>query len=168
MQLGQASTFSQDWIQSSLKLVGSNPPSGKETKLGQCRMLILLRWQSLCRPTGKDFNFAQLPILRFSRDALLGKLFAIDSIFGQLITTRYLRAVGNSFFDDKDVSSMHDQISRRLSVVGRSPLDDKNFRDGQPLIYKSSRREEELEEASPSSAKNCKFSQNLISSVFKI
>ena len=121
----------------------------------------------MCRPTGKDFNFAQFVISRISRDALLGKLFAIDSIFGQLYTERYLRAVGNSFFDEKDVSSMHDEITRYLSVVGRSPLDDKHFRDGQLPIYKSSRREEELEEASPSSAKNCKFSQSLIFSVFK-
>ena len=110
MQLGQAFTFSQYWIERSLKLVGSNPPSGKETKLGQCHISILLRWQSLCRPTGKDFNFAQFVISRISRDALLGKLFAIDSIFGQSYTERYLRAVGNSFFDDKDVSSMHDEI----------------------------------------------------------
>ena len=110
MQLGQTSSFSQSSIESSLKLVGSNPPSGKETKLGQSHISILLRWQSLCRPTGKDFNFAHLSISRDSRDTLLGKLFAIDSIFGQLDTERYLRAVGNSFFDDKDVSSMHDKI----------------------------------------------------------
>ena len=84
MQLGQASSFSQLSIESSLKLVGSNPPSGK------------------------DFNFAQFLISRISRDA--GKLFAIDSIFGQMYTERCLRAIGNSFFDDKDVSSMHDRI----------------------------------------------------------
>ena len=108
MQLGQASSFSQSQIESSLKLVGSNPPSGKEIKLGQYLISILLRWQSLCRPTGKDFNFAQLAIPRYSRDALLGKLFAIDSIFGQLITKRSLRAVGNWFFDDKDVNSLHE------------------------------------------------------------
>ena len=112
MPLGKASNFSQSLIESSLRLVGSNPPSGKQTTLGHLFISILLRWHNLCRPSGKDLRFSQFQISSCSRDALLSHLSAIDSSFGQNHTIRLTRAVGNWFLNDKDVNSEHPQMSR--------------------------------------------------------
>ena len=79
--------------------------------------------------------------------------------------------------DNKDVSLEHVQISRFLSDANRSPLNDTHFRDGQSLINKCSRRDALLSilstfvnkvAVSPSSIKNCKFSQLCIFSLFKV
>ena len=107
MQLGKLLRFLQSWITSFLRLVGSNPSSGKEIRLEHPPMLISLRWHSLCRPSGKVLSFSQCQILSCSRDASLCSVFAIDSNIGQIRIEMCFRAAGNWSLDDKDVSFKH-------------------------------------------------------------
>jgi hypothetical protein len=67
MQLGRGIS---PIIVNSLRLLGSNPPSGKEARVGQPRIKISSRWLRVCMPVGKDLRFSQSRIIIFSRDEL--------------------------------------------------------------------------------------------------
>jgi len=62
-----ACIFSQLEIISFLRLLGSNPPSGKETRAEQLRISIFSRCLGVCMPMGKDLRFLQLNISMYSR-----------------------------------------------------------------------------------------------------
>jgi hypothetical protein len=67
MQLGRAILLP---IVNFLRLVGSNPPSGKEARVGQPLIEISSRWLRVCMPVGKDLRFPQPLIIICSRDEL--------------------------------------------------------------------------------------------------
>ena len=145
MQLGRTCIFSQLEIISDFRLAGSNPPSGKESRIGHS-LIERSRWLRLCMPIGKDLRSLQNSISMTSRDKLSRKLFATESSFSQL------------------------QIWRCLSVAGNSPLNIMDLKDGQYEINKYSRAYVLLPQLLISSpfTKICMLSQPIIVSLFRV
>jgi hypothetical protein len=68
MQLGKRGI--SPTISNRLRLLGSNPPSGKEARAGQFSIQISSRWLRVCMPVGKDLRFLHSQISIILRDEL--------------------------------------------------------------------------------------------------